>query len=150
MLRVAVGFMLLCALLTLFNIARAESLFQKTLKLRTGQLLVVEESALEPRSIGSYSLRLYSGERPEFPYDRFVTGLVQARDGVLEAALELDLRYCDSCVVICLRSAGSGGYLTRHVFSYSDQRLELRSAQSLGPAEVACDDVGDMRAERAE
>ncbi len=145
MLRVAVGFMLLCALLTLINVARAESRFLETLTLRNGQRLVVEESSLEPRSIGSYSLRLYGGERPEFPYDRFLNGRVSERDGVLEMAAELDSRHCDDCFTVCMRSVGSGGYLTHHIYSYTGSILILQIVHSIGRSGMACGDLGDQR-----
>jgi hypothetical protein len=147
-LRIAVTFLLLSILLSVVNSVRGEpGLFREVLTLETGQVMVIEESSLEPRSIGSYSLKLYSGERPEFPYDRYLTGLVQARDGVLEAAMELAPRHCDGCVMVCLRSAGSGSYLTRHIFSYTDRHLVLRSMTSQGPTEETCEDVGEMRIE---
>ena len=147
MLRVAIAFLVVCTCVAVVNAARAEGRFQQTLTLRSGLLLVVEESALEPRSVGSYSLRLYSGERAEFPYDRFITGLVQPRDGFVEAAMELDPRHCDDCVMVCLRSAGSGSYLARHIFSYTDRHLVLRGMSSQGPTREACADVGEMRIE---
>ena len=53
-------------------------------------ILVAEESSLEPRSVGSYSLRLYSATNPDFPYDDFRSGLILARDGIIEAVEELD------------------------------------------------------------
>ncbi len=146
MLRVAISFLLVCALVTLVNTARADGLFKETIKLRNGQLLVVEESDLEPRSVGSYSLRLYSNERPEFPYDRFVTGLLEYRDGVLEAAAELDSKHCDDCFMICMRSVGTGSALTRHVYSYGNNRLTLHYDEVVGCAEtLACEDLGESR-----
>ncbi len=151
MLRVALGFLLLCALVTLVNAARAETTFQESIQLRNGQLLVVEESSLEPRSVGSYSLRLYSNERPEFPYDRFIAGLVHYRDGVLEAAAELDTKHCDDCFIICMRSVGTGSRLTRHIYKYSDNRLILQSDESIEcVSSLACDDLGESHSEWSE
>ena len=141
MVRVAVGFLLACALATFINTARADGPFRETFTLRNGQVLVVEESALEPRSVGSYSLRLYSNERPEFPYDKFIAGLVHYRDGILEAAAELDVKHCDDCFMVCMRSVGTGNYLTRHVYSYADNRLILQYDETVGCAgPLACDD----------
>ena len=36
------------------------------------QIAVVAEGDFEPRSIGSYSLRIYAGTNPDFPYDAFM------------------------------------------------------------------------------
>lgn len=146
MVRVAVCFLLICGVFALVSAARAGDLFEATIPLRNGQLLVVAESDLEPRSVGSYSLRLYSNERPEFPYDRFLAGGVYHRDGVLEAALELDPKHCEDCFMICMRSVGTGGYLSRHIFSYANNRLVLHYEETIGCATgLSCTDAGESR-----
>ena len=92
MVRVAVAFLLICAFVTFINTARADGLFQESLALRNGQVLVVEESAPEPRSVGT------------------------------------------------------GNYLTRHIYSYTDSRLILQYDETLGCAgPLACDDIGESR-----
>jgi hypothetical protein len=62
-----------------------EGRFQQSLALDNGSYLVIAEGQREPRSIGSYSLRLYSGRNPRFPYDDFLTGLILPREGYIEA-----------------------------------------------------------------
>lgn len=145
MVRVAIGFLVLCALVTAVNAARADGLFQETITLRNGQLLVVEESSLEPRSIGSYSLRLYSGENPKFPYDRFIAGLVHERDGVIESASELAPEKCPDCVAVCMRSVGTGNAVTRHVYTYGNNRLWLQSSSASAGSNPTCGDAEDFR-----
>ena len=88
--------------------ADSSALFHRQLMLGSGAVLVVEESRDEPRSIGSYVVRLYSGANPEFPLDDFRQGLVLARDGFIEDVHGLD----PDMLIVVTRSAGSGGYLS--------------------------------------
>jgi hypothetical protein len=69
MVRVAVCFLLICGLFALVSAARAEEPFQATIPLRNGQLLVVAESDLEPRSVGSYS---YANNRLVLHYEESI------------------------------------------------------------------------------
>jgi hypothetical protein len=57
----------------------------------TTTMVVVAEGQLEPRSIGSYSVRIYGERNRRFPYDDFVAGTVRRRDGALEKLLFSDL-----------------------------------------------------------
>src|SRR5262245_39687483 len=81
------------------------------------QMAVVAEGDFEPRSIGSYSLRIYAGTNPDFPYDAFMAGTVRPRDGTVE-----DLKFFDLDrdgvldIIVILRSAGSGGYRSADAF----------------------------------
>src|SRR5262245_497463 len=54
------------------------------------QIAVAAEGDFEPRSIGSYSLRIYAGANPDFPYDAFMAGIVRPRDGTVE-----NIKFCD-------------------------------------------------------
>lgn len=80
--------------------------------LPTGQVATAIEGEHEPRSTGSYALRIYAPSDPQFPQDRFVAGVVRPRDGTLE-----DLRVDDVDrdgqpeVLVLVRNAGSGGFL---------------------------------------
>ena len=123
MIRVAVGFLLLCGVVAIVGAARAgeSPTFLEAVALEDGQWLVIAEPPLEPRSIGSYSVRLYSGANPEFPYDDFLAGLVLPRNGALERVCTQDGEPGEQQVVVTVRSAGSGGYLSGH-------RLEVRGA----------------------
>lgn len=126
MLRVALGFLVICILVSAINFARADSaLFSETLKLSDGRLLVVEEQSLEPRSMGSYGVRLYGVRNPEYPYDDFLAGLIHARDGVLTSARELEATGGQQRVLITLRSVGSGSYASYHLLLISDNNIEL-------------------------
>lgn len=60
--------------------------FVAKLQLPTGQIVVIAEGDFEARSIGSFSVRLYQAAAPPDETTFFVTGLIRARDGVLEKA----------------------------------------------------------------
>lgn len=79
--------------------------------------VVVDEGAAEPRSIGSYALRLYDGRGAAAPHDVYVTGIVRPRDGTLT---KVDFADFDgdgtSEIVVVMQSAGSGGYLAADAF----------------------------------
>lgn len=79
--------------------------------------VVVDEGAAEPRSIGSYAMRLYDGRRGAAAHDAYVTGLVRPRDGTLAKVDFADLDRDGSAeLVVITRSAGSGGYLAADAF----------------------------------
>jgi len=81
------------------------------------KIAVVGEGALEPRSVGSYSIRIYDASDPRFPYDHFITGTVRPRDGVVE-----DVRFSDldgdglPDIIVIIRSVGTGGYISADAF----------------------------------
>jgi hypothetical protein len=93
-----------------------------------GALLVVAEGDLEPRSIGSYAVRLYAAGDPAFPTDRFVAGVIRARDGTVERAELQDLdgdRRPE--LVVVMRAAGTGGYLSADAFGVGARRIAWRA-----------------------
>lgn len=78
---------------------------------------VADEGEGEPRSIGSYALRLYKSGDPSFPFDGFLAGVVRPRDGTLEALKFADInRDGKNEIIVVLRSAGTGGYLSADAF----------------------------------
>jgi hypothetical protein len=165
--RVAFAFLVLCVVVALIGEARAHAaqptaaqptaaqpdtvrpagaqtrdagLFREVLHLENGMLLVVEESALEPRSVGSYALRLYSALDTRFPYDDFRAGLILRREGTLEAVRELPDEQCEDCVMVCIRNVGTGNYWQRHLVSYSESRLVGRGASPMSAGSESCED----------
>jgi len=111
----------------------AEGRFLQELALDDARMVVVAEAEREPRSIGSYSIRLYAVGNPEFPYDDFVHGLVVARDGFVEKILLEDLDADGSKeLVVLVRSAGTGGYLSAQSFKTTrDQIYPFRAVADL-------------------
>lgn len=95
----------------------------------------VAEGDNEPRSMGSYSIRLYGGSNPDFPLDDFITGQIYPRDGTVERLLNTDADGNGTGeVVVVMRSAGSGGYLSVDLFSWQNRQLKrILSLSDLPP-----------------
>jgi PHD/YefM family antitoxin component YafN of YafNO toxin-antitoxin module len=101
---------------------------------------------LEARSIGSYSLRLYSTQHAQAGDDTtfFLSGVVHPRDGTVEKVLLVDLdKEGHPSLVVTIRSAGSGGYLSADAYSVDKDRIELRASVSGLPANA--DPVAALR-----
>lgn len=109
--------------------------YVKEHRLSTGLTTVVAEGEFEPRSIGSYSIRLY-GTNPEFPTDNFLQGIVRKRDGTIEQVLLHDLSQNGSEeIIVVIRSVGTGAYLSADAFQYhSGELILLTSVNGLGKA----------------
>ena len=100
--------------------------FSEGVQLLKNSYVVVEESASEPRSIGSYSIRLYDLKSPDFPTDNFVSGIVRARDGTVQSIEKADInKDGEEDLVVLIRSAGSGGYLQVEAFQCIDGEIEV-------------------------
>ena len=100
-----------------------------------GLIAVVAEGEGEPRSLGSYSVRVYEAQNGENDRDFFITGLIFARDGYL---VGLDLVDVDSDqnedLVVTFESAGSGSYLTAHAWRLLDSKLSsVAMVEGLAP-----------------
>jgi hypothetical protein len=98
--------------------------------------------------VGSYSLRVYAGTNPRFPYDQFVTGTVRSRDGTVE-----DVRFSDldrdglPDIIVVIRTAGTGGYLSADAFRLRGTILMLLGSVSGLPKDA--DPVGALEAQLA-
>jgi hypothetical protein len=92
--------------------------FSEQRTLGDGRTIRVSEGEGEPRSIGSYAVHLYATGNPDFPFDDFLAGAVFARDGAIERLVLEDV-VGDSALelVVVVRSAGSGGYLSADAIS---------------------------------
>lgn len=94
-------------------------------------IVVVAEGDFEPRSVGSYSLRAYGGTNPRFPYDDFIAGTVWPRNGTVEDVRFSDLdRDGSPEIIVVIRSAGTGGYLSADAFQLHGTTLTLLEAVS--------------------
>jgi Periplasmic lysozyme inhibitor of I-type lysozyme len=91
--------------------------------------IVVTEGEFEARSIGSYSIRIYSGARLETPTDDFVAGVIRPRDGVVkDVRFERLLGDSTFQTIVVMQSAGTGSYLSADAFAYKDRKLTLISS----------------------
>jgi hypothetical protein len=118
-------FAFLLALLSTVSLQAADlDRFITKLKLPSGQTAVVAEGDFEARSIGSFSVRLYDAAPPEDETTFFTSGLIRARDGTVEKVLLADVNGDRKPeIIVNVRSAGSGGYLSSHAFAFDKKRL---------------------------
>jgi hypothetical protein len=111
------------------------TVFEQQLALASELMAVVSEDAREPRSIGSYTVKIYAVTKPRLAFDRFIAGLVRSRDGIIETASTVDINLDgDKELVVVIRSAGSGGYLSADAFDISRSGLRLMASVSELPA----------------
>ena len=116
-------------LLTASAHAAAQDRFISKLTLPSGKTVVVAEGDYEARSVGSFSVRLYDAARAPDETTFFMSGLIRARDGVVEKAILADVdgdRQQE--VVVVVRSVGTGSYLSAHAFSVAKDKLNFRAA----------------------
>jgi len=107
--------------------------FVQKLALPTGQTLVVAEGDFEARSIGSYSVRLYSAQSalPSDDTTFYSAGLVRKRDGTVEKVWLAALDDAGlPCLIVTIRSVGSGSYLTADAFTFAGHSVVLRASVS--------------------
>ena len=105
--------------------------FVQKLTLGTGQTAIVAEGDFEARSIGSYSVRIYSTQsaRPDDDTTFFSAGVIRARDGTVEKAFLADLENDGPpSLVVAIRAAGSGGYLSADAFTIGKNSVVLRGS----------------------
>ena len=97
---------------------------------------MVAEGDAEARSTGSFRVRLYDAAAASDETTFFRAGLVRPRDGTVEPLLLADIdgdRVAE--IVVIVRSAGSGSYLSAQAFTFDAQRLVMRAAvEGLPPA----------------
>jgi hypothetical protein len=125
--------------------AGASGRFVSKLSLPSGQTVVVSEGEFEARSIGSYSVRLYRSAAPENETTFFTSGLVSARDGVVEKVMLVDINGDELAeIIVVVRSVGTGSYLSAHAFSVDmGQRLILLA--SIEGLQSTADPVAALR-----
>ena len=126
---VGAAFFALCALAGTFALREAAAAPPARFELSmpgTGVVITVTEGPGEPRSVGSYAVRLYMPLVSDWPYDNFAHGLVRRRDGVVNRLLAEDIDgdgRADAVVVV--KSVGSGGYLSAAAFAVDEKSLRL-------------------------
>lgn len=115
----------------------ASERYVKKLRYPAGQVLVVAEGEFEPRSIGSYSIRIYSNARPEYPTDDYVCGIIRSRNGVVEDVLFADVdRDGTKEIIVTTRSVGTGSYLSADAYRFDGRSLSLVATVSDLPGDA--------------
>jgi hypothetical protein len=116
-------------ILTTAAYAAAQDRFVSKLTLSTGETVVVAEGDFEARSIGSFSVRLYEAAAAPDETTFFTSGLIRARDGVVEKVMLADIDEDQQQeIVIAVRSVGTGSYLSAHAFAVAKGKLVFRAA----------------------
>ncbi len=103
--------------------------FITKVELPAGQTAVVAEGDFEARSIGSFSVRLYDAASPGDETTFFRAGIIRPRDGTVEKVMLADVdgdRQPE--IIVVVRSAGTGAYLSAQAFAFDKKRLILRAA----------------------
>jgi hypothetical protein len=129
-------FALTAVLIASFTLHAMESdRFITKVQLPSGQTAVVAEGDFEARSIGSFSVRLYDAAPTEDETTFFTAGLIRARGGAIETVLLADVdgdRHPE--IIVNVRSAGTGSYLSAHAFAFDKRRLVyLAAVEGLPP-----------------
>jgi len=94
-------------------------------KMSIGLTAVIAEGDYEPRSIGSYSVRIY-GVNPKYSTDNFLCGIIKARDGNIEKISARDINGDGKEeIIVVIRCVGSGSYLSADAFNYQHKKLKL-------------------------
>jgi hypothetical protein len=107
--------------------------FVQKLALPFKQTAVVAEGDFEARSTGSYSIRIYSTERAQPGDDStfFSSGIIRAREGTVEKVFLASLGKNEALnLVVAIRSAGTGGYLSADAFIITKNKITLRASVS--------------------
>jgi len=113
--------------------------FLQKVVLSSGRVAVIAEGDWEARSIGSYSVRIYSTGHAVASDDTtfYVSSITRKRDGGIERVLLANLRSGEApSLIVVIRSAGSGGYLSADAFTVTDDRIVLRSSVDGLPAQT--------------
>jgi hypothetical protein len=126
--RLCIAFLCLALGLPALLQAEAPDRFVATQKIASGGCVVVAEGDREPRSTGSYTVRLYRGPEGD-PTADFVAGLVRPRDGTIQKVVLARLGPGEApALVVIIASVGSGGYLSADAFTVGPRRLRLRAS----------------------
>ncbi len=107
-----------------------ETRWVSKLRLNPEVVVVVAEGDLEPRSIGTVSVRAYradaEAERKGFDLDAYLGGVLCQREGVVESVSTADIDGDGRPeVIVAMRSAGSGGWRSGVALKVRESRVEV-------------------------
>ena len=130
---------LVCVVFANIGVAADSDRYVKLVPLPTGQVAVVAEGDMEARSIGSYSVRIYSNADSKYSTDDYICGLVQPRDGTVEDVKFADVNHDKSKeLIVTIRCVGTGQYLSADAFSFKGKRLTRVGSVSDLPKDADC------------
>ncbi len=113
--------------------------YVKKIAVSAKQTIIVAEGDFEARSMGSYSVRLYAPNAAQAGDDTtlYESGVLLERDGMIEdiRLADIDGDKQDELIVI-IRSAGTGGYLSAQALSFENDRIEARTKVTNLPADA--------------
>ena len=104
--------------------------FVRKIKLPSELTAVVAEGDFEARSIGSFTVRLYSTENAQPGDDTtfFVGGIICERDGTIEKVKIADIDGSGKPdLIVTVRNVGTGQYLSAYAFAVDTRRVWLRA-----------------------
>ncbi len=107
-----------------------ETRWVSKLRLNPEVVVVVAEGDLEPRSIGTVSVRAYradaEAERKGFDLDAYLGGVLCQREGVVESVSSADIDGDGRPeLIVAMRSAGSGGWRSGVALKVRESRVEV-------------------------
>ena len=100
---------------------KSAQIYVTKVELARGYTLVVSEGALEPRSIGSVTVKLYR----DLTVGDFVAAVSYPRDGTILTSLLLEKGTNEQKLSITTITAGSGNYQTSQLICIQGERLSL-------------------------
>lgn len=116
--------------------AAAQDRFNQRKTLEDGRLLVIQESAMEPSSSGSYTVKLYANDNPQSPYDEFIAGIICKREGILKSFILNDLDGDGTEEIIIVTQNGrSHGHLSANALKISHDTL-VKAASVSGESNI--------------
>ena len=101
--------------------------FVKAYRVSPDECVVISEGDMEWRSIGSYTIRLHEWvDNHTEPAGEFYSGMVRERNGTIENVFLIDLTgEKKKDVIVTIRCAGTGAYLSGDAFAIKDKQLTL-------------------------
>jgi len=119
--------------------ALAGERFVRKVTIQAGLVVVVAEGDLEARSIGSYSVRVYSDPSADVGNETtfYSAGVIRSRDGTVQTVTPLEVPgQKRPLLMVVVQSAGSGGYLSADAFAVEPRSIRLAANVSgLAPTE---------------
>ena len=100
---------------------KSAQIYVTKVELARGDTLVVSEGPLEPRSIGSVTVKLYR----DLTVGDFVSAVSYARDGTILTSLLVEKGTNEQKLSITTITAGSGNYQTSQLICIQGERLSL-------------------------